>query len=217
MLSLKGIRNILHQKNNQVSPTTVCIKTNIGILGAYGSGKTSLCRALSNDHLPAAYKRGLEIYSSFLTTSSDNKNGNIKECTHEVVIHDIPREFGLRVPSAYESLILSSDCILLVCSLSDIKSFDDVVNILEYMKSANLNKPVIVLANKLDIALKDENSIKIRFGFYRYVSSTDHPCIEVSAKNQSGYIDWWKTILSEIETSKELRSRNELLKVNVEI
>ena len=176
--------------------------TNAAILGAPRSGKTSIARRFSKKDFPDTFKKVTEIYNISLTTKG--MDGIL--CQHDIAVHDTPGNLKETYPNLYEAVLRSSDIFILVFSLHDCDSMKTTERMLQHiLRLKGEQVPVLIVANKNDIANTDERSIAQRFQFYKNVSVRDIPIVEVSAKNEPDFENYWLPILTEIEKKLEIR------------
>ena len=149
------------------------------LLGEQSAGKTTICRRLTQNTFPQGMARITEYYNTELSLESKRLF-----CKHELTLHDTPANLRETFPHLYESVIRGNDAFILVFSLSSSSGISFIrraLNDLRNIKGQH-NIPIMVVANKEDIASKSESDVSERFNLYRDLATENIPVIETTTR-----------------------------------
>ena len=213
----KGLYNFLKKrllkgKRRKTSCSYEC-EFNIAVLGSSGVGKTSILKRIAKEkfnkeHIPTNF----EIHEHKFTADSIKTTFKL----HDVSCRD---EFRLTRRKA----ILSADAFILVFSMADRQSFEELENIklkIEVLKGTQITDlPVVVIGNKIDVGRVDITSDAImKF----CLNEMDSVFLECSAKNETDLSYICPVIYDELgvceqvyEKVLEIQYREEVSKVKL--
>lgn len=202
---VRSIRRYISRRSIRYNSTKIFhIPTNIAILGASGTGKTLITRKFTSKDYPDEFKQVSEAYSTTITVTSKDRI----TCKHKIILHDTPGNLRIIYPSLYEQIIRNCDYYIIVVALNDLTSITSgKITIKSIQKRKHESVPIFVFANKSDLSNNNEEVIKERFEFYKFVSSMNYQVIELSAIYEVNVEDYWLQILEDIETRYSIHRR----------
>ncbi|XP_057316550.1 GTP-binding protein Rheb homolog 1-like [Hydractinia symbiolongicarpus] len=179
--------------------------TKVAVFGAPNVGKTTITRRFTQKDYPDDFQKVTEVYKVTITTKCEDG----VSCKHDLSLHDTPGSLRGMLPDLYEAVIRKSDTFIIVFALDDHDSMNLVFRTLHDLYNVKgEHVPVLIVANKSDLASNDEESIQERFKFYKEISKKDYPCIEVSSKQVANFKDHWLPILVELERRQGVRNEH---------
>ena len=171
------------------------LSTTIAVLGEASSGKTTVCRKLTQKMYPDGFERATEYYDFDLTLISD---GIL--CKHELSVHDTPGNLRETFPLLYESVLRKSDTFVLAFSLASSRGLSVIYRTLNDLKNIKgTSVPTLIIANKSDIESKDEEDIKKRFELYRNAANMNVHICEMNITDGWDVSHHWIPLLVDIE------------------
>ena len=145
----------------------------ISIIGAYAVGKTCLLNRFFNDHCTNDYAPTVAV-GYFSKENYELENGQVVD----VIFQDTAGQE--RYDSLIQPLISRTDGIIIVYSISDEESFQELQKYIKIATSDKNNKPIFILGNKSDLE-KERKISKVQLS--EFASAYNYPFGEASAKS----------------------------------
>ena len=169
----KLTKRILSKKKKSLAYTSY---TNIAVFGSSHVGKTQII----NSFATSIYGKSTLYKPTF--TECYERNVSLKSldgtvCKHDLSILDTSGSLRYDYPNVYKQAIYNCEAFILVFSMDDKESLNEIENILEdiitYKKSTNI--PILVIGNKFDLVF-DKNTDQMRHRIKRKLSQLSHGC-----------------------------------------
>ena len=171
------------------------LSTTVAVLGEPSTGKTTVCRKLTQKMYPDGFERATEYYNLDLTLISE---GIL--CKHELSVHDTPGNLRETFPLLYESVLRKSDTFVLVFSLVSSRGLSAIYRTLNDLKNIkSTSVPTLIIANKSDMESKEEDDIKKRFELYRNATNLNIQICEMNITQTWDLRHHWIPLLVDIE------------------
>ena len=175
--------------------------TNIAVFGASGVGKTQIINAFATSIYgknPVFRPTITECYERKIILRS--QDGTV--CKHELSILDTAGNLRYDFPSVHKQAIQNSEAFILVFSLDDEASLNEMEYILQdiYAIKKSQNTPVLIIANKSDLVNSKSQSVQ---GIRNKLAHLNRGlCFEKSALQTDELNECFVSLLTKLEKRK---------------
>ena len=171
------------------------------VLGPSRVGKTSIIKQFLYDHFDEQYKPTVqEMYRVIFDVD------NMGVCFN---IEDTCGTFTTDFPAMFDVSIAAADAVLLVFSIDDQKTFQEVTMLREKVHSARgAYFPIVVVGNKTDLQReieKDETEMKL------LMLDWENAYVECSAKGNLGVSNIFKSVLFQVKIDSNMTTSTKSL------
>ena len=163
------------------------------VMGSSGSGKTAIVSQFLYDTFNDEYTKTVDdMYHGEFDVAGCELTLNIQDTGGDYV-DDFPAMVGLSLSSA--------DAVLLVFSVADVKSFENVSRLRELAISKNAKMPIVVVGNQTDLPREVQRGEAEAMVMFEW----ENGYIECSAKENTGIIEVFQEILHQAKSGFDFR------------